>query len=203
MDYCYGFYTPGPVKNATITHIKRNVTGCSNQTAMFAFDPTAALERSLNQSGLVGGEAAKLLSEIDWPQDLEKAIHALRIAFKAQFVIYCIAIGFTFLTILAAIVWIFTGGRLGASADIVLAFLAFLFMAIASALATAISVKGASEINKYGKDIGVSADKGKGFMALTWAATGCLFVACVVGCIGCFSVHRKRQPVTKYNGEKP
>jgi hypothetical protein len=204
MDYCHGFFEPGPVKNASIHSIKRNVTGCSNTTGMFAFDPRAALERSLNSSGhLAGTTANKVLDSLDFPDDIQKGLHALRAAFKAQFVLYCIALGFTFLTLLSCIFWFFTGGRLGACSDIILAFFAFLFMAIASSIATAIGVKGSNVINKYGDDIGISANRGTGFMGLTWAATACLLVASIVGCVGCFGVHRRRQGVRPYNGEKP
>lgn len=204
MDYCHGYYEPGPVKNATIHKISQNVTGCSNTTAMFAFDPRAALEKSLNDSGHIAGTTAdKILDSIDFPQDLEDGIHALRAAFKAQFVLYCIALSFTFLTLLSCIFWVFSGGRLGACSDIILAFFAFLFMGVASAIATAIGVKGSHVINKYGHEIGVSATRGGGFLGLTWGATACLLLASMVGCFGCFGAHKRRQAVRPYNGEKP
>ncbi|KIW00963.1 uncharacterized protein PV09_07485 [Verruconis gallopava] len=203
MDYCHGFYVPGAVKNATVHDIKRNVTGCSKTKAMFAFDPTQALENSLNASGKLGGEtASKVLDSIDWPQDLEKGLRALRAAFKAQFVLYCIALGLTFLTMLSCFFWLFSGGRAGACADITMGFSAFLFMAIASSIGTAIAVKGSHVINKYGNDIGVSADQGSGFLGLTWAATACLLLASIVGCAGCFGVHKRRRSLKPYQGEK-
>jgi hypothetical protein len=204
MDYCHGYFVPGPVKNATVHNIKRNITGCSKTSAMFAFDPTAALEKSLNSSGRLSGTTAnKVLDSLNWPEDIQKGLHALRAAFKAQFVLYCIAIGFTALTLLSCIFWLFSGGRAGACSDIILSGLAFLFMGIASAIATAIAVKASNIINKHGDDIGVSANRGTGFLGLTWAATACLFVASMAGCLGCFGVHRRRQPVKPYDGEKP
>jgi len=201
MDYCSGSYTPGPVPNATLkkSKIHRNVTSCSNRTAMFSFDPTAALEKSLNDSGV-----PITLAQLNWPKDLEKGVRALRTAFKAAFVLYCVGIGFCFLTLIACTFWTSQcsdGGRGTAALEILLAALAFLTLGIASAIATAVGVKGNNIIDKYGKSIGVSADRGNGFMGLTWAATGLMVLAALVGCLGC-CMKRNRKSVRPY-GEKP
>lgn len=194
LDYCYGTYTPQAVPNATVkaSNIHKNVTTCSNQTAMFAFDPTAALQKSLNESGV-----SITLADLSWPADLEKGVKALRIAMKASFVLYCIGIVFAFLTILVSIFWIVTGGRLSATLEILTAVLAFLTLAIASAITTAVAVKGNSVIDKYGEPIGVSADRGNGFLGLTWAATALMFICSILGCVGCFT-KRKRESVKQY-----
>jgi len=198
MDYCYGRYTPTTVPNATVTPHK-NVTHCSNRTAMFAFDPTAALQKSLNDSGL-----DITLSQLNWPKDLEDGIKSLRVAVKGAFVLYCIGIGLCFLTILACAFWTSKcsdGGRGIAVVEIMVAFLAFLSLGIASAITTAVAVKGDKIIDKYGKPIGVSADRGNGFLGLTWAATVLMFLASILGCVGCFT-KRNRRSVKPY-GEKP
>jgi hypothetical protein len=149
---------------------------------MFAFDPTAALQRSLNESGV-----KITLEDLNWPQDLEKGISALRVAMKASFVLYCIGIAFCFLAAIASTFWVLSGGRATATLVIVLAVLAFLTLGIASAITTAVAVKGDQVIDKYGKTIGVSADRGNGFLGLTWAATALMFVSSVLGCAGCFT----------------
>jgi hypothetical protein len=202
MDYCYGTYTPGPVPNATLSksNIHQNVTNCSNQTAMFAFDPTMALQRSLNESGV-----HITLADLKWPKDLENGIKALGVAMKASFVLYCIGIALCFLTAVASAFWVSRcsdGGRLTATLEILMAVLAFLSLGIASAITTAVAVKGNSIIDKYGKPIGVSADRGNGFLGLTWAATVLMFIASIVGCAGCFR-KRDRKSVKRYHGEKP
>ena len=46
--------------------------------------------------------------------------------------------------------------------------MAFLTIGIASAVATAVIVKAVDALNKYGKDIGISATKGTTFLGLTW-----------------------------------
>jgi hypothetical protein len=198
MDYCSGSYTPGPVPNATLkkSSIDRNVTFCSNRTAMFTFDPTTALQQSLNASGSV-----ITLSQLDWPKEIEDGIKTLRTAWKAAFILYCMGIGFIFLTLIASALWIGNVSRGTAALVIALASLAWICLGIASAIMTAVAVKGHDIIDKYGKVIGVSADRGNGFLGMTWAATGCMVVAALVGCAGCF-IRSKRTTVKPY-GEKP
>jgi hypothetical protein len=159
---------------------------------MFAFDPTAALQKSLNESGV-----SVTLADLDWPADLEKGISALKVAMKAAFVLYCIGIAFAFLTALAAVFWMISGGRMSASLEIFMAVMAFLMLGIASGITTAVAVKGNSVIDKYGKPIGVSADRGNGFLGLTWAATALMFVCSILGCVGCFT-KRNRKSVKQY-----
>lgn len=159
---------------------------------MFAFDPTAALQRSLNESGV-----DITLADLNWPADLEKGISALRVATKAAFVLYCIGIVFAFLTALVAVFWMVSGGRMSASLEIFMAIMAFLTLGIASGITTAVAVKGNSVIDKYGKPIGVSADRGNGFLGLTWAATALMFVCSILGCVGCFT-KRNRKNVKQY-----
>lgn len=182
MDYCWGDYTPQPVANATVSasEIHKNVTACSNRTAMFHFDPTEALEKSLNDSGL-----GITLDDLNWPDDIQKGLDALRIAYKAMFVLYCIAIGLSFLVLLGSLFGVFGGGRLSAFVNVLLATLAFLSFGIASAIATAVAVKGSSVINKYGNDIGIESHRGGKFMAITWAGTGVLFLAIIAWCVEC------------------
>jgi len=165
---------------------------------MFSFDPTAALQKSLNDSG-----APITLTQLNWPKDLEHGIKALRTAFKAMFILYCVGIGFIFLTLIASAIWTFLrdGGRGTAALEIALATLAWLCLGISSAIATAIGVKGDKIIDKYGKPIGVSADRGNGFLAMTWVATACMVLAALIGCAGC-CLKRNRKTVRPY-GEKP
>jgi SUR7/PalI family len=201
MDYCQGSFTPGPVPNATLSRgsIHKNVTSCSNRTAMFSFDPTAALQATLNET-----HTGVTLSDLHWPSDIENGVRALRFAVRAAFVLYCISIGFCFLSLIASSFWTSAcsrGGRGVVALEILLAFLAFLSLGIASGIMTAVGVKGASIINKYGHEIGVSANWGGRFMGMTWAATGLMLVASICGCFGC-CLHRNRENVKRVGGEK-
>jgi SUR7/PalI family len=201
LDYCEGSFEPGPVPNATLkaSKISRNVTHCSNRTSSFEFDPGAALQRTLDETN-----TGVTLSDLGWPADLDKGIRALRDSMRATFVLYCIGVSFAFLALVAFVIWMFgpsAGGDRGRPfACTVLSFLSFFTLGIASAIATAVAVKGNNVIDKYGKAIGVEAERGNRYLALTWVATALMFVATLFGCAGmCFG--RRKHRVRQY-GEK-
>ncbi|KAF2739154.1 integral membrane protein-like protein [Polyplosphaeria fusca] len=190
LDYCYGDYTPAALANATVKQddIHKNISGCSNRTAAFAFNPTTIIENALNESGVDVS-----LQDLNWPDDIQRGIDALRILTKTMFILYCIAIGFIGVSLLAALPAVFASGRLAACLNILVATLAFIAIGLASALSTAVIVKGADVINKYGQEVGVEAHKGSKFMAITWAATAAMFVALVLWCVETCIGHRRRR----------
>jgi hypothetical protein len=179
LDYCYGQYTPTEAANATVSDkdIHKNVTGCSKSQSMFWFNPQEILEQSLNKTGL-----NITLKDLKWPDNIQTGLDALRIVSTAAFVLYCIAIALIFVALIAALPAIFAAGRLAACLNLTVGFLAFLCIGLASALVTALIVKGGNVINQYGNKAGVEANKGNKFMALTWAATGLMAVTLAVWC---------------------
>lgn len=184
--------------NATISKsdISKNVTACSNRTAMYNFDPRQMLQRELNESG----HGNINLTDLGWPDEVDDAIHALEVVSNAMFVLYCIGIAFAGLALISALVSIFFNGRLSAFVNIVIDLIAFLAVGIASALATAIAVKAAKIINDKGDRVGISAQKGNKFMILTWVATGCLFVASLVWCFDCVVGRRNKNRSRNHKG---
>jgi hypothetical protein len=190
MDYCEGTFTPGPLPNATLkaSSIHRNVTYCSNRTAMVNFDPTAALQRTLNESG-----TGITLADLHWPSQIEDGIRDLKVAINVTFVLYCIGAALAFVVFLVGLAWIFSaGGRGRPLLEFVLAFLTFLVLAIASIVITVVGVKGSNIINKYGDEIGVEANRGNGYLGLTWASTGLMLVASVIGLVGLCGSRKRR-----------
>jgi hypothetical protein len=198
MTFCEGYYIPGPVPNDTVKagSIHKNVTECSNKTAMFNFDPRKTLVTELNEStnGLVD------LSQLNWPDDIDHGLAALKTAQRAVFVFYCISIALIFVAMVMAAGSIFSSRRLIAAINCATDSLAFIAIVIASAIVTYIANKATSVINKYGDDIGVSADRGNKFLGLTWGATGAMFIAAIVWAFAFFSgsrsdrASRKHQP---------
>jgi hypothetical protein len=178
LDYCYGQYTPLEVANATIAEkdISKNVTGCSQSEAMYKFDPTRIVQDALNKT--VGNKIT--LEDLKWPEDIDTGIRALNALMAAMFVLYVVAICLIFVALLASLFSVFAAGRLSACANVVASSLAFIAIGLASALVTAVVVKATGLVNEYGNDVGVVANKGSKFLALTWAATGVMFVAMVV-----------------------
>jgi hypothetical protein len=189
MDYCEGKFTPGPLPNATLkaSKIHRNVTHCSNRTAMVNFDPTAALQRTLNAS-----RTGITLADLHWPEEIDNGIRGLKTAINATFILYCIGAGFAGLVFLVSAWWLFSGGRASALIEFALAFLAFLALLIASIIVTVVSVKGSKIINKYGDEIGVEANRSTGYLGLTWASTAAMLVAFVLGLFGICTARKTR-----------
>lgn len=178
LTFCEGYYVPGSVPNATIKPgtIHKNVTHCSNKTAMAHFDPAKEISQELNEStnGFID------LSSVQWPDDIQDALNALKVAQKAVFVLYCLAIGFIFLAMVASAMGIFFNGWMSALINIAGDVLAFLTIMIASALVTFIAQRATQFINKHGDEIGVRASRGNKFLALTWSTTGLMFLAALV-----------------------
>lgn len=168
-------YIPGPVPNATLkpSSIHKNVTSCSNRTALYHFDPKATIAEQIKNA--TDGEID--LTNLHWPSDITRGLNALRDAQKAVFVLYCLAIAFIALSLLLAVFAVFSTGRLTALLSVVVEGLAFLCSVLASAIVTVIAVKATDLINKYGKDVGVSANRGNKFLVLTWVATGLVFIS--------------------------
>lgn len=200
MDYCYGQYTPSELPNATVaaSDISKNITGCSNQTAMFHFDPKKIIEDALAKSG-----TGVTLEDLNWPDDIDKGIDALRIISVAAFVLYCIAIALIFVSLGAAVVALFLSGRLSACLNWMVGILAFLAIGLASALVTAVIVKGGNIVNEKGNPVGVEAQRGNKFLALTWAATGLMFVTLVIWCVEiCVGGRNKRRNARFADGKQ-
>jgi hypothetical protein len=195
LDYCYGQYTPAEVANATVEQddISKNVTGCSQSRAMYKFDPTRIVEDALNKT--TGTKVT--LDDLKWPQDIQDGIKALNALMAAMFVLYVIAICLIFVAFLAAVFAVIASGRLSACVNFLVAILAFIAIGLASALVTAVMVKATSLINQHGNDIGIEAKKGSKFLALTWAATGLMFIV-VLAWVVEFCVGRRQKNRTPY-----
>lgn len=190
LDYCFGQYEPIEAPNATVSmgDIDKNVTGCSNRTAMFWFDPEDILQKALDRTN-----TGVTLEDLRWPDDIQRGLDALRVAGRTSFVLYCLSIALIFVALVAAIPAIFANGRLTPCLNFMIALLAFLAIGLASALVTAVAVKGSDVINQYGNDIGVYAYRGNKFLAMTWATTALMFVTMLVWNYEICFTHRRRQ----------
>lgn len=192
LDFCEGYYTPGAVPNATLSKsdISKNVTKCSNSTAIYNFNPHYTLQQELDNSGHENIN----LTALGWPEEIDKGIRDLRVAAKAMFVLYCVSIGLVFIALVLASLGVCFDGRFNASINILVDWLAFFALAIASAIATAIAIKAADIVNEHGKKAGIQANKGTKFMALTWVATALMFLASFIWCFACIKGRKSPKP---------
>lgn len=81
MSYCQGTLSsaePGA------PGVSRNVTECSKQTILFAFDPTQAWPEEITQG-----------PELSWPRVISDDFRAFRVTSQAMAVLYIIGVGAT------------------------------------------------------------------------------------------------------------
>lgn len=194
MDLCEGSYKP----NATAKHASKNVTKCSNQTAMYHFDITNQISNELEN-----GKLHINISDINWPSQIQDGINALNAAMDATFVLYAIGIAAAGLAIIMTFVAIFLhGSRLVSFCNWGLATLSFLALMISSIIITIVQNKFTQNINKYGNEIGIYAYRGGKYLTITWIATAVMFLAAaawvVEFCIG--RQNRRREYTEKGTG---
>lgn len=84
-QYCEGYYEPTAIPNETVSRneITRNFTYCSPRSANFQFDPREALQRDLNASG----NGWLNVSDLNWPDDIDRGIDAIHIVQRVAFII--------------------------------------------------------------------------------------------------------------------
>ena len=99
MNYCEGMFEP----NGTADNAKKNTTNCSERNALFHFNPSEIIEEHL-PSGIT-------LEDLNWPEDIDRAVDAIRAASIAMFVFWCVGIGFAGFAIIGSAVSIFSSGR--------------------------------------------------------------------------------------------
>ncbi|KAL1862007.1 hypothetical protein Plec18167_001210 [Paecilomyces lecythidis] len=164
MSYCEGYF-----KTSDSGAAIRNVTGCSNRTVLFNFDPTEVLSGEL-KNGVN-------LADLNWSGAIDDDFQVLSTTTKAMAILYCIGTGAAGLAVFAGAWLVLTGGRTQAIAELFLSILGFIALGTSSAIATVMAMKFVDLINRHGKNIGVSATRGNQFLGMTWAAVGLLLIA--------------------------
>lgn len=118
MGYCVG---------TNDTSGNEDLTNCTSQRGMFTFNPVKIFE-----SELLPGTT---LSDLGINRDkLNAAVEALKVAYRAMFVTYCIGIGFTGLCILLGLMG-FSENRLAACCNWISAVVSHAFLIAFLALA--------------------------------------------------------------------
>ena len=163
LDYCQGYYEPGPAVNATNRSPWQNVTACSNRTALFAWDPEQEIQADLPKGINV--------TDLAWSGFMQQSIEDARGALQATFVFYCMGAAAAGLALLCSVAGVLGGGPLVVLANCALDAFAFFALLIASAAVTWAINSTSNVINGLGNDIGIYAYRGTTFIGMTWAAT--------------------------------
>ncbi|GAM91431.1 hypothetical protein ANO11243_094810 [Dothideomycetidae sp. 11243] len=189
--YCEGYYTPGPVPNATLKakNIHKQFTNCSKPVTFFQFNPKQVIQDELNASG----HSDINISQLSWPTDIDRGLKAVHTSQKAAFVLYCIALGTIGLATIFSIVSFCLNGRLSAFIMVMICGLAFLAIGLASAVVTVVAIHGSRLINKYGNPVGLSSHWGVKYLAFSWAATGAMVLCSLWWCADCLIGRRNQR----------
>ncbi|OTA84423.1 hypothetical protein M434DRAFT_83346 [Hypoxylon sp. CO27-5] len=196
MTACEGNFAP----NATSPDAWYNTTNCTTQSPGVHFNLTDVLQREID-----AGPLRINASDIPIPSSIQETIDYLNSFLLATFVFYVLGSGFSGLSFLSCIVILTLRrdsiGRCTIIINVALSSLAALSLAIGSAIATAISKKGVSEINSAGDDVGISAVEGTKFMIISWVAFAVMFVTLLFWSVSCF-LPRTRLGSARTYGEK-
>jgi hypothetical protein len=170
LNYCEGQYTPEEAANATLK--ESDIKKNTTECAKQRAMYKFDPTRIIEEALNKTGVDVTL-KDLNWPEDIQNGIDTLNALMAAMFVLYI---------------------------NFLIATLAFLAIGLASALVTAVMVKGTNIINDKGKDIGLAASWGGKFLALTWAATALMLIVLLAWivefCIG--RRQSKRQPFAKH-----
>ncbi|OTB15630.1 hypothetical protein K445DRAFT_111325 [Daldinia sp. EC12] len=197
MTACEGNFAP----SATSPDAWYNTTNCTAQSAGVQFNLTDILQQELN-SGPLNINAA----DIPIPDSIQQTIDYVNKFLLATFILYVLGVGFSGLSFMSCIILLTLRlkaiGRVAILINMLLTLLAALSLAVGAAIATAISKKGASEINEQGGEIGISANEGTQFMIISWVAFAVMLVAFAFWTVSCCTPRRQFGSPTAYR-EKP
>ncbi|EAW13936.1 SUR7/PalI family protein [Aspergillus clavatus NRRL 1] len=162
MSYCAGFLEFSEMDQ------RQNVTGCSNRTVLFSFEPSAVM---LQETGNTSS-----LAELGWPVAVSDDFQAFSITSQSMGVFYCIGLGAAGLVILARLWLLISNGPRQTITEVTGLLLSFTSLSIASIVATVIAFQFVDLVNSHGKQSGVTARYGSQFLGMTWAAVGLLLI---------------------------
>ncbi|KAI2606710.1 hypothetical protein GGR54DRAFT_620410 [Hypoxylon sp. NC1633] len=191
MTACEGNFAP----NATSPGAWYNTTNCTAQSPGVHFNLTDIIQREIDE-----GPLHINASDIPIPDSIQETINYVNSFLLAAFILYVLGAGFAGLSFLSCIV-VLTVSRGGIGRglilfNIVLTALATIALAVGSAIATAISKRGVSEINSRGQEAGISAIEGTKFMIISWVSFAVMFVALLCWSVMCCYPRRRSRSTT-------
>ncbi|KAI1656690.1 actin cortical patch SUR7/pH-response regulator pali [Daldinia decipiens] len=198
MTACEGNFAP----NATSPGAWYNTTNCTAQSAGVQFNLTDIIQKEIN-AGPLNINAA----DIPIPDSIQQTLDYVNKFLLATFILYVLGAGFSGLSFISCIIVLTLRreaiGRGAILVNMVLSALAALSLAVGAAIATAISKRGASEINDRGGAYGISAVEGTKFMIVSWVAFAVMFVTLAFWAVSCCTPRRKSGSSTASKEKAP
>lgn len=141
------------------------------------------------------------LADINWPDGIQDKLDDLNDAFLGLFIMYVLGIGFAGLSMLCGIFAFFKPNvRLLSLANFTIGALGFLSLLIGSIIVTVATKKGVSALNKVGSKVGLAAERGDKFYALTWVATSFMGVITLFWMVSFCTIRRDRRRMVEKVG---
>lgn len=189
LNICRGYYAPTDTNHSgsSTESISKSHTVCSRPTFTFNFNLRRTLEEELGAKGnhLMHGTTQS------WPTEVNGGMSALELVPRILSVVYCVTIVLVTIALAFAVLAVLFSGRFSACFNMISSLTAAIAAGVASILATAIGKNAAGLINEEGARINISAQEGKKFLNLTWAATTCMLAASLTWLIGCIYGRRR------------
>lgn len=136
------------------------------------------------------------LAKIDWPDSIQDNLDIINNALLALFIFYALGISFSGLGILCCIpAFLIPDKKIIILINTAVASLGAFSIFIGSAIVTAASSIGVKAINKAGHKVGIVAERGVKFYAITWVAATLMIISTGfwVGQLWLLTRRRKRQ----------
>lgn len=112
----------------------------------------------------------------------------------ALFILYVLGLAFSGLGVIGSVAaFVIAGKRSITLVNLIISLLAAVCIAVGSIVVTVAATKGVNKINDVGEDVGVEAEKGGKFLAITWAAAALMILATVVWAVLFCSAMRERK----------
>ncbi|KAI9742077.1 MAG: hypothetical protein M1834_000467 [Cirrosporium novae-zelandiae] len=168
MDYCEGYYT---------RYHAKNLTACSKEKGFYYFNPASVINSEL--------EGKLDLTALGWPNIIGNVTNAIASSYKAMFLLLCIGITATGISLIVGVVVIVIDGRditHGTTISMInlgFATIAFLGLSIASGIVTGVMINAVNTINKKGASDGLAATRGEKFLWMSWSSS-CLMCAAII-----------------------
>lgn len=163
VDLCDGDFEP----NATNPDATFNVTNCTTAFDYNMLNISAMLDHELNV-----GPLSLNLADLGFTKGIQEKLDDIPKVIKAIVSMYIIAalfIGLTFFASIGAVLLIPKSGKIIVLANLGLAGLAVLFLLIGNLITTVGSNKVVEAVTSMGNGIGLYAQQGGKFIAMTWA----------------------------------
>lgn len=164
MTACFGGFTP----NASAPNPGLNTTGCRDTMPDNPFNITEMLDRELGV-----GPLNINLADINWPSDIQDMIDLINKLLLALFILYVLTFSLTTLSVLCAPVsWFKPDSRGLLLTNTTISVLAMICSLLSAIMITVIGTKGIDELNDKAGEIGINAQRGRGFLTMSWIVAG-------------------------------